>query len=411
VSLRRLLLTAGGGGSFVLSPYEAFELAAAPAAGWNGFGVHAIYSGGKTFFGTITGDGHAQIGEYVHATGVLTLTTIHTWSPTDQHNAPAIGRRSDGKLLTAYTGHQDAHMYTRISTNADDSTAWASETDIDSTLGGTLYTYPALLHLTVESASKFFLFFRDQRSDSAWQYNSTANDGASWSSGTGSTLTSGDRYYGCASHDPSTGRVDFTFIDGSYAEDHASLYHMYYLPGHYYKSDGTEITSEPFLVSEMTKVYDGATAGVRNPATIVRIGSEVAIGFSVQTGTPSGHIGTDGDYKYARWNGSAWSVHSIATAVGMTTFDYTEGGLSIDPGDLDVLLASIRVAGTWTMHRCVTPDSGATWTNTAIDSGAGDAIYPGWVLDHDDGLLAMWLQGSFTDDNVWDAAIMGYRAA
>jgi hypothetical protein len=397
---RRLLFSSFGGAYTRLSA----KMLAAGAGGWPGM-PQAFYYGGVSYFGTIRGDtGEAQIGQYVHATGTVTLTTVHTFSP-DQHSAPAIMRRpSDGRLITVYCDHAGPDLYCRISTNPDDATSWGAETNIDSQVQGTLYTYPWLLDLQDEGLIS--LFYRNTVGSSYnWCMSSSSDGGTTWTNGNNSTIVSGTRYYG-RSFLSADGRVDFIFTDGSYAEDYASAYHMYRTPGHYYKSDGTEITGEPFAPSELTKIYDGSTAGVRYPASLARdpSGSIVAC-LPVQTGTPSGHIGEDEDYIYARWNGSSWSTHTIATDVGATSFEFTEGSLAVDPSDLDRVLLSKRVAGSWRMHLYTTTDAGSSWSSTALTDSGGDDIYPGFVEGHVSALQGLWLKGTFTTEDDWAAAI------
>nr|AMY26599.1 putative carboxymethyl cellulase [uncultured prokaryote] len=370
----------------------------------------AFHHDGVTYFGTVRGDtGAQQLGQYVHATDALTLSTVHTFSP-DMHNYPAVVRRADGHLVTVYCDHSAGALYRRISTSPDDATAWGSETNIDSQVGGVGYTYPWLMRLDEED-DDLLLFIRNYAGGTMdWCLSRSTDGGSSWSAFT--TLVSGSRYYARCWLSPD-GRIDFATTDGSYAEDGASLYHFYSLPdGTFHQSDGTVITSPPFTPGELTKVYDGEVgAGVRYPASVARDvdSGDVVIAFPIQTGSPTDHVGEDEDYLYARWDGSGWTVNTVATDVGANTFEITEGSLSVDPHDLAVLLVSKRVAGTWTVHRYVTGDEGVTWDITAIGAGAGGSLYPGWVQDHADGLLAMWMQGTFTTEDDWSSGIAGYR--
>ena len=104
----------------------------------------------------------------------------------------------------------------------------------------------------------------------------------------------------------------------------------------------------------------------------------------------------------------AWSVETVASAVGATTFEYTEGSLAIDPADLDRVVVSKRVAGEWRIHLYVTSDAGASWAVTQLTSTGAPSIYPEYVNDHQPELEAMWLTGTFTTQSSYNAKIEGW---
>ena len=401
--LSRRLLIAGGGGSF--STASEFTVTAAPDGAWpGGLGGQPFYYAGTTYFGFADNSGGIRVGTFVHATGTVVTTTVASTS-TDQHNRAALVRRvSDGRFVTAYSNHDTASFYYRVSTNPDDLTAWDTEVSLHALVGGTAYTYPFLFRL----GSTYYLFYRDNDGLSNWEI-STSSDGEAWSAFT--NLVYGTRAYARAFKSSET-RFDVVVTDGSYAEDYASLYHFYCESGSYYTSDGSSIAgSPPFAFSSLTKIYDGATAGVRYPAGHAKVGSEIAVVFPVQTGTPSGHIGEDEDYLYARWNGATWSTHTVAAAVGATDFEYTEGSLAVDPADLDRVVLSKRVAGVWQVHIYTTTDNGVTWSIRQISDSVDPNIYPEFVNDHALGLQFVWLTGTFTTQSVYDSGIQGYGTA
>lgn len=408
--LGRRLLLAGSGGSFVV-PAREFTVTAAPYGAWpGGLGGTPFYYGGKTYFGFADNAGGSYAASFDHATGTVTMTLLHTFATADQHNRPALVRRSsDGKIVAIYCAHSGPAMYVRVSTNADDISAFGAETDIASQLGGSAYTYPVVYEIP-DDGNDLLLFFRESGTGaSKWCLPRSTDGGTTWSSGVGEVLYSGTRVYGrCAKS--GTGRLDFAFTTGSYAEEYASVYHAYYQGGAFYDSAGSVIV-EPFSTAEMTLVYDGASAGARYIAGSGKIGSDIAVLFPVQTGTPSGHIGEDEDYIYARWNGSAWSTHTIVSAVGATTLEFTEGALTLDPADLGRVFLSQRVSGTWRIHEATTADSGATWSIVQRTSSGDDDMYPEFVLDHAPELEVVWLKGTFTSQSVYDTGIEGWGTA
>lgn len=412
--LRRSLLVAGSGGASFVIPPRQFEVQAAPYGAWPS-ATQAFYAGGTSYFGTADNAGDIYVVAFDHATGTSTRTKVGGTIAIDQHNMAAVLRRaSDGRLVAITCGHQTASIYRRISTNPDDATSWAAATDIDGNLGGSSYTYPYICELEGEAGSPMFLFYRNQPGNADWSLSRSTDDGATWSAGTGSVLYSATRAYGRACKTSST-RIDFLFSTGSYAEDYASIYHAYYEGGAYYDSTGAAIT-EPFSTAEMTLVYDGSSAGARFPASLETDGAgNLAAVFPVQTGTPTvNHVGTDGDYVYARWNGSAWSTHTIAASVGMTDFSFTEGGLVVDPSNIDRVILSKRGAGgtgTWRLYDYRTTDAGATWSSTQLTSSGAEDRYPWFVVGHQPELEFVWLKGTFVDQSDYNDAIEGWGIA
>jgi len=384
----------------------AFEILAAPNGAWPTW-AHAFYNAttATSLFGLINSSGSARVGEYPPATSVEVGVLVG-----DQHNAPAVIKRSsDGKYVAAMCHHAGSEMYINISTNANDNDPWAGTDNIDPDLGGEGYTYPWLAQLGDETGDPIYLGFRVQDgAGNNWCLSKSTDGGVTWDTLT--NITFGERYYGRFVKS-SEARIDFAVTDGSYASDNASLYHAYYEAGDWHTTDGSVIAgSPPFDITDFTLVYDGSSDGARIPNSIAMLGTDIAITFPTMTGSAfGGVIGTDGDYKYARWDGAAWTVTDVATAVGMTAVDFTEGGLAIDPADLNHLAASIRESGTWRMHDCVSADDGATWTNTQITSTGAEDRYPWFVIGHPDGLY-IWQKGTFTSQTDFDVGVWGYTA-
>jgi hypothetical protein len=402
----RLLLR--GGGSFPTPTFpEAFEILAAPNGAWPSWDA-AFYDStlNASLFGLVSDAGSVRIGQYLHATEAGSSVEVGVLSA-DQHNAPAVIRRSsDGRFVAAMSDHAGAAMYINISTNPDDNDPWAGTTNIDAQLGGSGYTYPFLAQLNDETGDPIYLFFRIDDGLSNWCYSTSTDGGTTWSAFT--NLVFGTRYY-ARFVKTSESRIDMAITDGSYAEDFASVYHGYLEGGVWHGSDGTPLAgSAPYDITDFTLAYDGSTSGARIPNSIQSDGTRVAVAFPVFTGAPSGHIGTNGNYIVADWDGSTWTSHTLATAVGMTTFDFSEGGLALDPADLDHAAASIRVSGTWRMHDCVRADADAAWVNTQVTSSGDEDRYPWFVDGHQSPLLYIWQKGTFTSQSVFDVGVWGY---
>jgi hypothetical protein len=266
---RRLLLAAGGGGSFVVAPtFSTFTVSSAPNGGWVWFvDDRAIYYGGKTFFGAITGAGNPIAMEYVHATGI-TSTPAHLYPAgvfqIDDHDNPSFLRRdSDGRLIAGFTTHV-GDAYANISTNPDDATVWDGPTNLTSQIGsrsaGQGYTYARLVQLLDEASDPVYMFFRWHQDADAppghayLSYSKSTNGGASW----GARVDVADLVYHKLAKN-GEGRVDFVVSNHPFYGA-SSVYHFYYQGGTYYKSDGTHITASlPLAPSDLTRIYDGST--------------------------------------------------------------------------------------------------------------------------------------------------------
>lgn len=413
-----------GVGAF--APEQLIPLTDPPQGAWpwgnaHRYGVADGLPGDFTYIAFTDNAGGIAVAIYDHAAGPPAIQSAiehDGFAAADQHNSPALLLRTDGRLLAIYMPHAGPSAYRRVTVNplTSDPTitgGWQAATNIDSQLGGEAYTYPDLhrfddgIHLT----------FRVQDgAGNNWCESISTDEGATWS--TLVNLCYGPRYYARFFRSSGT-RLDIAITDGSYAEDHASIHHFYRESGSYFKTDGTPIAgSPPFAISAFTKVYDGATAGVRSPADIVKIGDDIAIAFCVQTGTPHDHIGEDEDYKYARSNaGGAWAVSTVATAVGALTFEFTEGSLAIDLRNLSRLAVSRRevsdLSHPFRMFDVKSPDGGATWPGgTPIsDSDGNPAAYAVFIRNYARGLRLAFLQGpTWTSQSVFSSGIVGFGA-
>lgn len=410
--------------SIVYSPStvpEVFEVTAAPNGGWPGaLGGQPFQYNGYAYVGFATNAGGIKIAVFNHASGAITVRTLvaDASMTNDQHNRPALLRRStDNKLVYALCDHVSPFMHVGVSVNSLDSDptisgGFGADQEIDAQLGGTGYTYPALF----EFDGQILLFYRDFDGLSNWEISTHALDTTSLSAGWAAftNLVYGTRVYAMATQ-PASDRLDIFVTDGSYAEDFASIYHFYREGSDYFTSDGSMIAgSPPFDFADLTLVYDGAAAGVRSPGDCVNDGSEIVVAFPVQTGTPSGHLGEDEDYLYARVNvgSDAWNVETIQADVGALTFEFTEGSMATDPANINRVIVSRRATSDlgdpFHMYEYVTADGGATWDITPISVSGDPDMYPNFVRDHQPELQCVWLKGSFTSQSVFDTGVQGY---
>lgn len=382
-----------------------------PGGGWPGNQINASYYNGVTYFGYIDTRGALRVSSYDHTThDVATSPGIVTGLTADIHSAPSVlVRSSDHKILIAVAPHATAHMYVAVSTNAEDVSAWGSATDINSTLGGTQYTYANLFQLSGESG-KIYLFFRDAQDTAATNvlcYSTSTDAGSTWAAQTALYKTASALSYWVIDSD-STDRIDIATDDGTAVEgDAASLYHFYYSSSAFRTSDGTAITgTKPYGVSSLTKVYDSTNGAVRVP-TSVASGSTPCVVFAAANATD---WATNPEvYWYAKYSSGSWDANEITDCGADPNDNLFESGVTIDQTDSSRVFLGKVADGQYQMFAYTTSDGGTTWTSSQLTS---DADQPNWhpvsVRDADAGLTCLWSYGPAQPNGAFCCQIRGY---
>jgi hypothetical protein len=385
------------------------ELAASPDGGWNALGKpNAAYYNGKTYWAYVTGDdGDVAIRSYNHLTGEISAaTTLKAALDVDDHAPPTVlVRASDRRILVAYCGHNDANLYTRLSTNPEDISSFAAEVDIDASLGGTAYSYPSLIQLTGETNDPIYLFVRrvSGGASQTWGYSTSTDGGATWSALT--TFFSVSGRWGYVTQVPNgDARIDFFAQDGSAGAGDAtvSVYHFYLEGGAWFESDGTSAGSLPLDETDLTVVHSGATGGSKHIASIVpdpETGYPV-VAYKVFTAA------TTADYRWGRWTGSAWSTAAVA-GDGYFAVNYQSGDLCLDSKRPTVVYASRDVDGTMQLFRYHTRDRGATWSEEQLTDEPVDAIFPTSPFNRGAALPVLWMAGTWTNATTWATGTYG----
>lgn len=369
-------------------------LTAATHGGWTQIPYpKGVEYNGALYFGDVNGsNGNIELYKYVISTATLTgPTVLHAALQQDTHAAPAVLVRSDGKIVAAYSAHNDvSHLYVWISTNAEDISA-GTETNIDASFGSDTYTYANLVQLSGES-NKLYLFVRSQDvSTSYLQMSTSTNGGATWAAHTDLFAQSGDHVYWKIA-DNGTDRIDFTISsDDGDPVGLGNIYHFYY-NGTYRNSAGTSIGSPTFDLTDLTLVYNSSDPAW--PTDIILDGSTPRIVYNVSLAT-----NTDSKWGYAYWTGSAWTNVTVLSSVGFGVIDPSPVA-ALDAEDPDHLYAVRYIGGHHQLWRYTTISGGASWdTGEAIGSGGVDNIYPTAVKNHVDGHPAvLWLFGTYTAD-------------
>lgn len=375
--------------------------------------THAYTYNGATYYTWCNQIGQLKIGKIIHATGAVTSYTIGTVSTYDDHNAPCLWMRSDGRIVVFYRNEAATSVLCRISAKPEDITTWWTERTIAS--GRVTVSYPLGIRLSSES-NKFYCLWTDG-ADSYLKAWSTSTDIDSISSDTNPTWSAPEIIHSTVAtplwlYDfiTTNGTDTIYFANSAHPQVSAtsSVYAFYYKTNAFYDPDGTKIIDYPAGIPVTTAalnasalVYDGTT----NKAWVYDVamdGTTPVIAFTKYLSTY-----TDHRYMYAKWDGSAWGVNQIDTGGGSCASNTDpgvgclaySGGITIDKNDPDIVYYSKGTSATkFDIYKGVTANSGSTWSNTAQTN---DAIYknirPYCPINGDDAMPVMWMAGYYKD--------------
>jgi hypothetical protein len=141
----------------------------------------SIYYNGKTYFVWIntTGTWDLTIQSFTHSTATWgSVYSISDLSAEDRHLTGSIGVLPNGKLIVFYDCHGQAYptIHYRISTNAEDESAWGAEQNLVAVDEGWSYPQPVIFD------DKLVLFARETNGGATYNtwYKNTCTDGTDW---------------------------------------------------------------------------------------------------------------------------------------------------------------------------------------------------------------------------------------
>jgi hypothetical protein len=317
------------------------------------------YYNGHYYAGYVTSGGDIGITKYNPSTGVKSSYTLATAFETDDHDNPSIYILPNGKIVVAYCAHGGSIVNTRVSTNAEDVSAWGS-------VNYTNITTSSYAHI-FKCGAYYWVFFR--ASANSQNYVVRTTDFVTY--GTPAQITnngSGNRPYVkyCQNGD---NRIDVFFSEahpGEIAGGHNRLYHIYLtesagaLVGH--KSDGTS-TTLPAALSDATLVFDSVGESTNAWTWQIRpdIDGYPRVLFARFEST------TDHRAMFSRWNGSAWTTPTQIATMGTYLYSaepYYSGGMTFDGNSPNHVYLSKQVGSYWEIQEYGTTDDGANWSKT-----------------------------------------------
>ncbi|WP_278235624.1 BNR-4 repeat-containing protein [Isoptericola sp. AK164] len=362
------------------------------------------------------------------ATGGSVVVPLHERLEADDHDAPALWRRRDGRWLAVYAKHKtDDLTRWRISDTDDPRGPWGPERTYDwsERTGGAGVTY-ANLH---ELDGRLYCFARAVNDDQCALVSD--DDGETWAYA-GKLFTRPkvgyvNGYTRYSSRPGSPDRIDVVTTDHHPRDFDNSIYHGYLADGALRRSDGSVLDPDPLhgegLSQEglTTVVAAGSVHGgvpvTHCWTTDVRRAADgtVAMVVTARHDTPDDPADaferfrdvTDHRFLYARLApGGEWEVHHLALAgPGLLPHEQDYTGLAaIDPEDLDSLYVSTPVDprdGTVLAHHEIfhgrTADGGATWAWTAVtEDSAVDNLRPIVAPGDPGNRPLLWFRGEMT---------------
>ncbi len=367
---------------------------------------------------------------WIHRTDVTTKVTqsfqlSSTGLEIDDHNNGSLLFLPDGRLAAFYGQHNDPVFRYRIwnGTGAFTNSAnWTAEAGRGSGEGN--YSYPVLYRLS-QDTSRYFFFSRrwtDGGGTRNWSLRTTTEiDGVGdpWSAFTDVTQRSGQRPY-VKSISDGVKRIDVALSSAQPNEDTwISVHHMYgELDGsnvlRWYTTAGVEITASlPFNpVTHATRVDDGTN----KKRWISDIGRDSSGNPCILWMLYPNGDGSDIDYYFSRWNGSAWSQVKI-TDGGIRLYSaepFYHAGLCFDSADVfRVYLSAPDGGGRYQIQEWRSSDSGATWIKHAdLTSGAytGIRARPYSPRNHGGAVRVLWWEGRYTTYTDYDTSVQGLFA-
>lgn len=343
----------------------------------------------------------------------------------DDHNAPALLERRDGRILAVYCQHgRESRIYYRVSKEPGQTKEWGPERVFEpSTTSRVTYSN---LHRV---GGRIYNFFRGLDNSYKPSYIYSDDEGETWTKGNVVIQVPARVRHRPYVRYAGDGRetVHLFYTEGHPRDFDNSVYHVYLRDGQLHRSDGTPVARlEDGLKSpdEGTQIFRGDASNVAwtSDVHLDTKGRPVVV-YSVQkdgAGKGPGQGGEDHRYRWARWDGRRWMDEEIAYA-GRRLYagedDYT-GNVCLDPQNVNVVYASASVdprtgrelaggGGRYQIFRGERKSGRWQWQQVTRSADA-DNIRP-VVPIGGKGTVLLWLQGKMTTYTDYRFAVMGER--
>ena len=353
----------------------------------------AILVKGKVYTGWVKKDGTIEAAVFDPGKGAVAAQPLNPKLDKDDHANPAFVATRNGKVLATYTKHGSDAVYVHAATLGAGALDYGEALLVDPHDEGELKKFP---RKQITYANPFQLKKENGRIYCFGRWTGfkpnvmwSDDGGASWSKSrvllTNYPFDANNRPYVKYASDGKS-RIHLAFTDGHPRNEPAnSVYYAYYENGAWYRADGARITGMdqlPFTPKDASLVYRATEQEGR--AWIADVGQDKR-GNPVILYTKSPRE-TDHRYVYARFDGAKW-LHTELCQAGkwfpQTPEGQTErephyfGGMSLHPGNPNVVYVSREIDGVFEIERMETSDGGKTWkTEPITQHSARDNVRP-----------------------------------
>lgn len=372
--------------------------------------VRHVGSRDQTYFGHVTNAGSIRITSYDHDTGQITSTELAN-EYEDDHLAPAVlVRSSDQRVIATWSGHSDtSEVFVKVSDDPEDVSSFGSAQVLN--VDGGEATFTQIWEM--ENYGRIYLFSRDRAGDSGYRdidFWFSDDGGSTWTGPTSlvrSDNSSHTIYWRSGSNDSDRIDIGMTYAEGGGTNPKLDVRHVYIEEDTVYDSSGTQLgtvtDSSPIIQwSDATTIFDSSATG--NHCWIRDVDTNAGNPQVVYSELVSE---SDGYWRYAYWDGSAWIDNRIVDHGGPIVSlandqeDYHRGDISLDPSQEGVVYYGIAPdRSTCDVYRGETTDTGSTWSQTLLSPNDGGKYIRPVVPNNNtigpaEGYETLWLSGTY----------------
>lgn len=399
-------------------------------AGWCWYqDPRAIIANGNLIVSGIDGqNGDVKVGIYDLEKGKnLGTVVLHEAFEADDHDAPALYARPDGRVLAVYAKHANDRVHRYRISDPENYLKWSDEKEFAHEYeGGWGVTYMNLYYMQDEGL--LYNFFRDGLNINP-SFITSSDQGETWDNRTHFITDDLDwqrPYARYLQRDANTVGVSFT--DAHPRQYGNSLYYAEFRNGTFYQVDGKKIKSladGPLRPSEATCIYRGSETKKKPEgfesvpdsawtcAMVADAGGNPYLGYTLYLSND------DHRYRMAFWNGKRWIDREVAYAgkcLYTAESSYT-GLIALDPIDPERIVISTDVdPGTGKdlggKHEIYAAKIGADdnihsirWKPVTQDSDARN-IRP-IIVTGDGYKVLVWMHGEYNTYKDYDCDIVG----
>ncbi|MBN2275993.1 MAG: BNR-4 repeat-containing protein [Bacteroidales bacterium] len=353
----------------------------------------ALVVGDNIITGWVKSDGTIEAVKLNTADGKVETSELYFLLEADDHNNPAFTTTASGKVMVMYTRHCRKDLFINHLRNINDDFNFSGAQMIHPFSDEELEKFPSA---TMTYANPFRLKDENNRIYCFGRWTGYKPN-MMWSDDEGKTWSKSKVFITNYPFDPDNrpyvkyfsdgkSKIHVVFTDGHPRDEPTNcVYYTYYEKGAFYKAGGEKIcTMEelPFEPKDASVVY--ASKPEQGRAWIADIGQDEhnnPVILYTRSPEEKNH-----EYWYARYTKKGWKEYKICdsgkwfpqTPEGKREPEpHYFGGMSIHPGNADVVYLSRQINGVFEIERWETKSSGESWkTKTITENSEYDNVRP-----------------------------------